>query len=78
MLFSAGPMSKIGKYEALERLIDDAWDTAQRLDLEMVKFLLEMAKLELYQEIQTVISSSAVLRHGTGHNTLPAAVNTEC
>jgi hypothetical protein len=25
-------MSKIGKYEALEQLIDDAWHTAQRLD----------------------------------------------
>ena len=56
-------MKALGKYEELEQLIDGAWDTAQRLDLEMVKFLLEMAKLELYQEIQTVISSSAVQRH---------------
>jgi hypothetical protein len=44
----------------------------------MVKFLLERAKLELYQEIQAVISSSAVLRRGTGHNTLPVTVNTKC
>lgn len=40
----------------------------------MVKFLLEMAKLELYQEIQTAINSSTVLRHGAGRNTLPAAL----
>ena len=56
-------MSALRQHEALEQLIDDAWDTAQRLDLEMVKYLLEMAKLELYQEIQTVIISSAVQRH---------------
>jgi hypothetical protein len=64
MLSSAVPMSKIEKYEAFEQLIDDAWSTAQRLDLEMVKFLLEMVKLELYQEIQAAINSSAVLPHG--------------
>ncbi|WP_297534710.1 hypothetical protein [Nitrobacter sp.] len=38
-------------------MIDDAWDIARRLDLDLVKVLLEMAKLELYQEIQAAISS---------------------
>lgn len=55
-------MSELGKYEALQKSIDDAWGVAQRLDLELVKFLLEMAKLELYREIEAVISSNGAKR----------------
>lgn len=51
-------MSDLGKYEALQKSIDDAWEIAQRLDMELLKFLLEMAKLELYREIEAAISSS--------------------
>lgn len=67
-------MSALRQYEALEQLIDDAWDAAQRLDLEMVRFLLGMAKLELYQKAQAVISSSAVQEHEKQIGTSPAAI----
>lgn len=33
-------MSDLGKLEALQKSIDDAWGLAQRLDLELLKFLL--------------------------------------
>lgn len=56
-------MSDLGKLEALQKSIDDAWGLAQRLDLELLKFLLEMAKLELYREIEAFISSSEAERH---------------
>lgn len=59
------------EHEALQQLIDDAWDAAQRLDLELVKFLLEMAKLELYREIDAAISSGVVERPHTGNAALP-------
>ncbi|EAQ34501.1 hypothetical protein NB311A_12187 [Nitrobacter sp. Nb-311A] len=55
-------MPELGKYEALQKSIDDAWDIARRLDLELLKFLLEMAKLELYREIEAAINSSTAER----------------
>lgn len=55
-------MSDLGKYEALQKSIDDAWGLAQRLDLDLLSFLLEMAKLELYREIEALISSSETER----------------
>ncbi len=51
-------MSDLEKLEALQKSIDDAWGLAQRLDLDLVKFLLEMAKLELYRDIEAAIRSS--------------------
>jgi hypothetical protein len=49
--------ARLERHDALEQLIDAAWELSRRLDLDLVKFLLEMAKLELYQEV-TMISSS--------------------
>ncbi|WP_244374960.1 hypothetical protein [Nitrobacter winogradskyi] len=43
-------------------MIDDAWEMSQQLDLGLVKLLLEMAKLELYEEMQAVIGSNEIKR----------------
>lgn len=48
------------RYVAVEKLIDDAWEMSQQLDLGLVKLLLEMAKLELYEEMQAVIGSNEI------------------
>ncbi len=50
------------RYVAVEKLIDDAWEMSQRLDLGLVKLLLEMAKLELYEEMQAIIGSNEIKR----------------
>jgi thioredoxin-like negative regulator of GroEL len=50
------------RYAAVEQLIDDAWEMSRQLDLGLVKLLLEMAKLELYEEMQAEIGSNEIKR----------------
>jgi hypothetical protein len=53
---------RLERYAAVEQLIDDAWEASCQLDLGLVKLLLEMAKLELYEETQAAIGSNEVKR----------------
>lgn len=53
---------RLERYAAVEQLIDDAWEMSCQLDLGLVKLLLEMAKLELYEEMQAAIGSNEIKR----------------
>ncbi|WP_245256976.1 MULTISPECIES: hypothetical protein [unclassified Nitrobacter] len=53
---------RLERYVAVEQLIDDAWEMSRQLDLGLVKLLLEMAKLELYEEMQAAIGSNEIKR----------------
>jgi len=53
---------RLERYVAVEKLIDDAWEMSRQLDLGLVKLLLEMAKLELFEEMQAAIGSNEIKR----------------
>lgn len=55
-------LTHLERHAAIEQLIDDAWEMSRQLDLGLVKLLLEMAKLELYEEMQAVIGSNEIKR----------------
>ncbi len=60
--------SRIDKFEALGRALDEACKLAQQLYLEHLPFLLEMAKLEFFSEVETDLTMNALPSAGEHHS----------
>jgi hypothetical protein len=67
--------SRIDKFESLSKTLDEACKLAQQLGLDHLPFLLEMAKLELFKEVEAALNGPSAQQPHRAHSSSRRSVN---